>query len=176
MFALYIFSIMFFYKLISNIIFFFNNERLLQIWLSFFAKDNSNAFSYKQQIIDNFKRANIKDTSQPITVPTGYFQVVNTTYSTFDNIFLNDKRTASLTRDFFLEAKGVYRKRIFESFNPLYWINLIIFLPKNIIAFLGLNSDTIFTKISQLIFWFIDSVLIVKYQDKILEFIKTIFQ
>lgn len=174
MYFIYIFLFVWTFKIINNIINYFNAIRLYKIWWSCFSKDNENAVSYKQNIIKLFKNAGLKDNYEPISVPTGYGMVTTTKTSLFDNIFYDSKKNAGQVKQYFLEAKGVYRSRIFESFNPIYWIKCCIFLPKMIIEYLGLNSDTIFTKISQIIFWLIDSILIVKFKDQILGFIETL--
>lgn len=174
MICLYVFLAIFLYKLLSNIISYFNNSRLYKIWKSFFLNDNNHAVTYTSQIVSNFKKAGIKNSTHPITIPTGHNYVANTKYSYFDNIFMKSPQTLPIISEFFLQAQGIYRKRIFESFNPLYWIELIIFLPKNIIAYFGLNTDSIFTKIFQLIFWIIDSIIIVYYRDEIAFYIQNL--
>ena len=69
-------------------------------------------------------------------------------------------------------AKGIFKSRIFEAFSPLYWINCILFLPRNILTYLGLDADGIMSKILQLLYW-ITTPLIVAFRDSIYEYIAT---
>lgn len=175
MYYIYIFSGIWLFKFLNNTIHFVNNWRLNKIWQSYFKNSNKNALSYKPTIIKNFKDANLIDTKIPITIPTGYFMVANTKYSVFENMYVYDEQIIYHIKQYFNSAKGIYRSRIVECFNPFYWIRCIVFLPKTIIQFLGLNVETIFTKILQIIFWIIDSVLLVVYQQEITNFIKNLF-
>lgn len=160
-------------KFLYNLMQYLNNFRLYKIWKSYFEKkSNNNAITYTKDIENHLKQANVKDTAIPILEPLGLGQIATATTTAFDNIFAYDKRPFSYINHAFLEARGVYRSRMIDSFKISYWIKLIVFLPKNIISYLGLNADTIFTKIFQIIFWVIDSILIVVYQDKITIFVK----
>lgn len=149
-----------------------NNDKLYKIWKQYFydlinKKPNSKAITYTKAIENNFKSAKIKNSLIPIAQPIGYWQIATSQAKSFDNIFVNDKRVMPYINEAFLQTAGVFREKMFESFNPFYWIKLIIFLPKNIISYLGLNVETIFTKLFQLIYWFIDTFLIFYYRDDI---------
>ena len=67
-----------------------------------------------------------------------------------------------------LEAKGIFKERILETFNPIYWIESAIFLPKHTLMYLGIKPDNIILKLLQLA-WFIlagaYSLLLVLYPD-----------
>lgn len=169
---IYIFIGIIVLKFIINLVNYINGFRLERIWFSFFAKKNVNAITYTKQIQNHFKNAGLKSNYQPCSIPVGYGQIANTTISTFDNIFSNSQSTSLFVETYFLEARGVYRKRMLDSFNPLYWMDCIINLPKHLIEYLGLDTETIFTKLFQIIYWLIDSVLLVYYHEPIFNFIK----
>ena len=170
----YIFIGVILIKFLINLTRYIENSKLERIWISFYSDKNINAKTYTKQIQKHFKDAGITDSFQPITLPTGFGILANTKISIFDNIFSNVQSVIPLIKTMFLESRGVYRSRMFDSFKISYWIKLIVFLPKNIILYLGLNSDTIFTKLFQVIFWVVDSILIVIYQDEIAIFVKNI--
>jgi hypothetical protein len=71
-------------------------------------------------------------------VGVGFVQV---TVDVFDNMTANNSRIASLMRGTIKQAIGVYKKRIWESFNPFYWIELLIFLPQKIFQYVTGNED-----------------------------------
>lgn len=71
----------------------------------------------------------------------GFVQV---SIDVFDNMTANDQRVATFMLSAFKGAIGVYRKRIYDSFNPIYWIEFLIFLPQNIIEYiLGKNANEV---------------------------------
>ncbi len=56
------------------------------------------------------------------------------------------------------EAIGTYRARIFETFLPMYWIELLLYLPREILRYLGLPPESLATKTLQLFYWFLGLV------------------
>lgn len=167
---IYIFIGIIILKFLINLINYINNFRYERIWSTFFTEANVNSKTYAKQIQNHFKNANIKDSNRAITIPTGYGQLATQKFTSFNNIFLNDVDNMALIQNAFLESRGVYKKRMIDSFNPFYWIDLIIKLPKHFIEYLGLDTETIFTKIFQIIYWLIDSVLLVYYRENIFNF------
>jgi len=53
----------------------------------------------------------------------------------------------------FDDAIGIYLSRIKESPNPLYWLDLVICLPKNALCYLGAKPETVIIKILQIVWW-----------------------
>ena len=62
---------------------------------------------------------------------------------------------ASVTQETLLQIQGIFKKRCWETFNPLYWLNLLIYLPQNLLQYLGFCGKNIFTKLLQLLWWII---------------------
>lgn len=174
---IYIFIVIIFLKFLINLLQFLKNPKLHKIWKRYFEnlankKIDNNAITYTEEIVKNFKTANIHDISIPMVEPVGYGQIATSQISAFTNIFANDKTCFTYINDAFLMAHGVYRKRMLDSFNPFFWLDFIIKLPKYIIEYLGLDSQTVFTKIFQLIYWIIDSFLLVCYREPILNYLQ----
>ena len=57
--------------------------------------------------------------------------------------------------DCLLEAKGNYWSKFINSFNPFYWLRIIIFIPKYLFSYLGIKEKSFLIKIFQLIYWLI---------------------
>jgi hypothetical protein len=57
------------------------------------------------------------------------------------------------------QSKGVYKQRAIESFDPLFWLEFIIYFPKNILAYLGLSKNSMTAKLLNLIWWILGTVL-----------------
>lgn len=134
--------------------------------------NNTNHLVYetKDEAIKLFKQAGIEDSFIPVTQPMGYGRVASFKASTFGNYPSPLNVFFSPQLRMFSTATGVYKKKIFESINPLYWIELVIFFPKFIFQYLGISGETIVIKIINLIYWFISSLLLL-FKDDIKNFI-----
>jgi hypothetical protein len=121
----------------------------------------------KQEIINLFNRANISDSALPSIQEMGYGKLATFNAPVMRNMFSNDGRIVCIVNDMFNEAKGAYRQRSLESFNPIFWIESIIFLPRSIISYLGLSTESIMTKILLILWWFI-TPLAYLFREKIL--------
>lgn len=162
------------YKIILNIYRYIKCVRLETKYVDFFQKNKTQNLSYKAEIEELFKFAGVKDAQLPISQPTGLGQCATFNVSSIENMFVPDKRTLVFVLDMFTEAKGVFRKRIIEAINPIYWIQTIIFLPQKIVDYLGGTSDAIATKLLQLLWWIICPAAII-FRDKITTILINLF-
>lgn len=170
-----IFAIIFFYKLLTNIINLVQVSHYKELFYDFISNQNNNLPQHKSQVIQLFKNAGIKDANFSVTKPAGYGYISHGKASVFDNF-------PSLVEDFVLstgrmfeEAIGTYKSRIFECFNSIYWINCIIFLPKAVLAYLGVSAESIFIKIFQILYWAI-SIIFALFSSEIAVWIKSFLQ
>ncbi|MES2219089.1 MAG: hypothetical protein V4501_11860 [Pseudomonadota bacterium] len=60
----------------------------------------------------------------------------------FDNMILNDEEVYTLMRLVFKQAIGVYKNRIRQCYNPIYWIEFLVFFPQNLIKYLAGNDNS----------------------------------
>lgn len=67
--------------------------------------------------------------------------------------FLSDKDFRSHLYTIFNRTIGVYRFRLFQCFNPFYWI----FLPKYILERLNINAPQIIVSLSNIVFWIVSA-------------------
>ena len=70
----------------------------------------------------------------------------------------------------FRTAKGECKARILESFNPLYWIETILNLPRIILGYFGLNQNSVSAKILQCIYWLLVPLLLA-FRGQIYEYV-----
>lgn len=110
---------------------------------------------HKQKIIKLFVKAGIEDSEQPHTELAGFGMVRSSNFSIFKNLTVLRQDIVELINGDFHEAIGVYKQRIFETFNPFYWIEQVIFLPKTIFSYIGIPAESIFIKIILLLYWLI---------------------
>ena len=170
-----IFFLIFSYKLIRNIGRFIRINTLYKYYFSLCSPNtNPKVWETKQETINLFKIAGIKDTFIPVSQKMGHGYIGSFKASLFDNYPTNRSNFASHYFSMFDEAKGVFKYRIYECFNPFYWIDLIIFLPRNILNYIGVSPEVRSTKILNIIltsiYWFL-GILVAILQDKIQTFI-----
>lgn len=137
-----IFITIIFIKFFLNLYNYLRTQQLHKYFDDFLHQKRNNMNIYRQEVISLFEKANVKDVKIPVSEPTGFRQVRNVIVSVFDMFPSTRPAFASTSLNMFEEAEGVFRKNMFDSINPLYWIELIIFLPKNILKYVGLNIET----------------------------------
>ncbi len=167
------FLIIFFYKLISNIIDYINIVRYTKMYNDYISQKSEKIFQYKTICINLLKKLNISDSYIPITQKTGYGQYASFKASIFHNFPDNTTLFYSETISILDDATGICRRKIFECFSPKYWIDFILFLPKNILIYLNISTDSIIIKICQIIYWLI-SVTMTLFTTDISDYIKSL--
>ncbi len=122
-----------------------------------FVKESDSWFikEHRQQIISLFEKAGITDTHMPVAEPGGFGLVKTGNVSIFRNLAVIREDIVTVVVGFFHEAIGVYKQRIFETFNPIYWVEQFFQLPKTLLNYLGIGSKSIIVKFFQLAWWII---------------------
>lgn len=131
----------------------------------------------RQKIISTLKKAGLEDTYLPNVEPIGYGYVSTAGISVFKNLSLLRKDVCQIVYGFLKEAVAVYKSRMIESINPVYWIEAFIFLPKVIFQYLGLSAKGLVVKIFQVIWWiltFVSLVVGIFFNETFTEWIKTL--
>lgn len=139
---------------------------LYEKYKKYWSNESNNAVQYKNEILSVFKKAGIKDSSIGIANPVGLGYVQTGNVSVFKNMFIDRMDVVKIIINDFEVAIGTFRTRIKENFNPIFWIECIIFLPKKIINYLGFKSENLPTRIFQLIYW-ISSIFYAIYSEQI---------
>lgn len=158
------------YKVVTNFIAGMHISHCKSVYMETLHGISNNFPQYAASTIKLFKRAGIHDTTILISQPLNEFTIVNSPVSVFDNITIFDRDITARVLDNFENAIGVYKSRIIESFNPIYWIDLIVFSPKKLLEYLDLDLDKHSTKICtillQIIWWLICTVFLF-FQEQI---------
>ncbi len=118
---------------------------------------------YKVQVEKLIRGAGISDHFVSNVGPVGFGLLSTGSASVLDNFPHNREDIARATYLMFHHAIGVYRSRIIDTFNPFYWIEGVINLPKHVFAYLGISHESIFTKGFQLAWWVVATVSAVFY-------------
>lgn len=165
------------YKFLTNVIRYFQVKRYMNRYLKWLHENGKVKFFVAEDkaIVKRLiNRASVNDARVGYAEPLGYGQISRGMASVLENYPSNMASMAPLMVRMFEEALGVYKLRCFETFSPLYWIEFVIFLPKNLLVYLGVKSENISVKILQIIWWFVSvlaGTLGILYKDQFKSFI-----
>jgi len=168
------FIICFLYKLFNSLIDLSKVYLFRNYYTSFLTSNSIKIHEYKQSCINLFIKLHIQDIAIPVSQPVGYGQLANYTASLFQNFPDKTNIFAPDTMRLFYNAVGICKRRIIECFSPKYWIDCIIFLPKNILLYLNVSIDSILIKFFQLFYWLI-GITITIFSTDIAQYIKLFF-
>lgn len=121
--------------------------------------------------------AGISNPFLPTVEPMGWGQLASFKIDVLENFPSNREDMAKVACRIILDALGVYNDRMWSSINPLFWIQVFVFLPQSIIDYLGLSTNTVLTKLLQLVWWALCSAFAlakVCYADKTNQIISAI--
>jgi len=119
--------------------------------------------------------------SVPVVQPMGYGQLAQFQSSVLNAFPQRRQDFFDATHPAMQKAIGVYKYRAKNSWNPFYWIELLIFLPRNIVEFVGgINKkNSPWMRVGLVIWWIFEVVivasLISSFSPEIRLFIKKIF-
>ncbi|TFH62629.1 hypothetical protein [Peribacillus frigoritolerans] len=167
-------------KFLINIRKFFLCKKYLQYFFDWLNEDCKVNLSEAQPIVKRLvDEAGYADIRVPHVQSMGYGKLASYEANPFNAFPSRLKSVASVIISILSSSKGVYRQRAFESFNPLFWIEFIVFLPKNIFSYIGLSNKGTTVKVSNIIWWMtctiIIPVVLSTYNDELTRIVRNIF-
>jgi hypothetical protein len=142
------------FKFINNLVEYLRCKRYLDEYYEYL--EGGSAFEFEKfvpRLLELFENAGIEDKSFPLVQPAGYGRVFTGEASIFSNITHKRKDIVASVVQMFHRAIGVYHSRMLETFNPLYWVRSIVYLPKQILSYLGVSSESTVVRILQVAYW-----------------------
>lgn len=162
------------YKFLTNLMHYFRIKKLQTYFSEFLDHKRSDMNFYRQEVLSLFEKAHVKDIKIPASEHIGNGEIVSGNVSTF-SMFPSTRTEFSVTvLNMFEEAEGVFRKNMLDSFNPFYWIDLIVFLPKSLLTYIGISSEVTAYKICYVLFtflWWILGILVVYFKPQLQDFV-----
>lgn len=109
------------------------------------------------EIKKKVKNAGVANPVLTQMVPAGYSHLQQQSFSVLDNLLFQNVSVMQQGRHVIEVAKGYYLSGIKRAVNPIYWIELLIFLPKSIFNATGLEATSKFAeaalKLVQILYW-----------------------
>lgn len=162
------------YKALSNTVKLCKAQFYRREFRNYLANKPNNILQYRIQIINLFEQAHITDINIPITQETGFGLLATANASVFANFPSKMKVFSRPISRMFENAIGLYRARIIESFNPLYWIDLAVFFPKKVLSYIGVDAEKPVIKLCNAILsllWWAVCALATLYRPEIKQFL-----
>lgn len=89
--------------------------------------------------------------------PVGYGHVQQKQLNVLDNLMYQNKEILQRARDCLYIAKGHFITQAKQSLNPLYWLEVVFFLPSSLVSASGIEATgkvaEIGVKIAQILYW-----------------------
>lgn len=99
------------------------------------------------------QNAGVQDSEVTDVQEIGYGHIQAARFSVLNNVQNRREDVVLLLIGKFHEAFGVYKSRMLETINPVYWLETIIFLPRSFMNYLGVSSQNVMVKILQVVYW-----------------------
>jgi hypothetical protein len=170
-----IFGAVVLYKFVTNLVRFLRCKFLLKEYGKYLEDRGWDMVQHQEEVIGLFKKAGIKDSVVPYVEPVGMGQMISTTVSVFSNFTRIRADIAGTITSNFHRAIGVYKKRMLNSFNPLFWIDFVVNLPREALEYVGVPPEKSLVKVAQVIYWALGvlaSVISALFKPEIVEAIK----
>ncbi len=173
--ALCLFTVAVLYKIVTNLFCFLSVNYYEKLYKKYLLRVSSDDESFDEspngiireiegsteKISDLFIRAGIEDFSLSIMQPAGYGFAVPQQISIFKNmtslLTVTEINIPTTMLAFFVRSLGIYKSRIFQAFNPLYWIDNFVYLPQKIVSYLGYSMEIdkvkLIARILNLLYW-----------------------
>jgi hypothetical protein len=157
------------FLVVAALRFVLNAQRLYSIkhyresYMRWLAGDDGNLLEKQPNVVKLIDNAGIHDAVIGIVEPAGLGYVRTGNASVLANFPNRREDAAQATYNIFSQTIGVYRLRMWQTINPLFWLECVIYLPKNAMIFLGLDANSAATKFLQLVWWLAAALLGVFY-------------
>lgn len=143
------------YKMLSNLYFYFRIKHLSKSHSKWIVGKAPNFPTYKSEVINLFKRAGIQNILTPTVMPIGCNKIASFNADVFTNFPSTHIDIVNGAVRMFYEAEGTFRHRFFEALNPIYWIELVLFAPKKLLAYLSFDENKTLFKACNVLLTFI---------------------
>lgn len=102
-------------------------------------------------------KTGIDEPSKSYMEPLGLGHAQKKSIRVLDNLLFTNPEIMGIGRTIVTRAMGYYKNQALKSINPLFWIEFIVFLPKELIRYFGIDDNaklgSIVAKVLQLIYW-----------------------
>ena len=173
-----LFCVFVIYKFASNLYFLLRTKFFYKEFKSLLDDKTKRSIpitEYMHEVKYLFTKAKIKNRSLSFMREMGFGYAKEAELKMFDNIFTIDYEITPLVNQSFNEAIGVFKYRMRQSINPIYWVEFAIFLPKHVLEFFDIDSSKQLSNLIQFIYWVL-SIFVFIYSDEVREILRKVIE
>lgn len=159
---LFLFIVVCIIKFSINLFKYYRLKYLLKKYREYLKNPNWEFAQYKLEIARLFKNTGIKEIGVSISENVGYGNLKVHTLSVLDNIVNRNEKVVNIVTETFYSSIGYYKSRFIETINPLFWIEFLLFVPKNIASYIGFKTDNMIANIFQITYWILGLLASIK--------------
>lgn len=137
---LFIFFAILFYKLLKNAYKAYRCNKLYETYCQWLMSNGSYDIRYTSAEVKELLK-DYEDNFIPHVQPAGLGVVHSMKVRILAQYPSNIEELARAQINLFQEDLSKFKYEMKQCLNPFYWIDVIIWLPKNIVSFLGFNDD-----------------------------------
>ena len=152
-------------KFFTNTAKWISAKRLRVQYQKSFSKDGKSFSERIPQARKLFVDAGLDKHTIHVMERIGYGHAVSLNAVIVENLDSKRADIVASALELFDQLVGTYRMRMLESLSPVYWIDVIIFLPRHIVKYLGGKESSIGAKILQLLYWVLTPIFLVFRAD-----------
>lgn len=143
--------------------------------MKYITERKTNFSIYTASVVKLFRQAKVKESYVADVDYVGFGQVKTCQASVFENMAILREDVVSSMLNSFAKAEGTYRMNLLECFSPIYWIQVIVFLPQKIFEYIGISEEKVISRVLQVVYWALTPALIL-FRSELYEFIISLFQ
>lgn len=128
--------------------------------------NSTEILEYTHEIRVLFSIAKIQDRSISFMEPIGLGYGRERKINFLENMFVLNSEITPAVNQFFIEAKGYFKYHMLQSINPLYWIDVVVFLPKYFIRFLNMDENRKYARFLTVAYWLLTFIIFI-YEEEI---------
>lgn len=137
----FLFVLIVLFKFLTNYAAYYKCKKYREDYLKWASSSCDGFEEHRSEIIHLIEQAGISDSRIPVSQVIAPMQMASHAASVFTNFPTKNPQLAACMYGKFDDAVGVYRNRWMNAFNPLYWIESIVFLPKALILYIGADLE-----------------------------------
>lgn len=107
------------------------------------------------------KQAKIPDSTVTVVEPIGYGNYQSVQVSVLENLSVKRSDVMADALNMLAKVKGTFLMNLRECFSPLYWVQLVLFLPVKLCDYLGVSENHLIPKLLQVVYWVLVPLLLV---------------
>lgn len=137
----------------------YRTNKICNLYIEWLATENSSIkiFQYSSELKDLVSV--VESRMLPYVQPLGMGHVSRGYADIFEQFPSRRQDFASAIIIMMEESIGFYKYKIRQCITPFYWIELIVWFPKKLLTYLGLNTELksigVISILSQLIYWIV---------------------